>query len=595
MAVSDTDGPHRHLLRQFVESKRSNLGALIATGARVILHDSGSLTIYTPVRHPEHGYVCGMKKRQLPEHTKGSVNGSTFPIPFVAGESEEPARVLICEGETDMMRLLGLDPAALIVSMPTGAARWADEWNALIQEGVPVYACLDNPAFDKPMSNGRKASDVGRAKIAKAFPEARAAIPPGVSDWCEWDGDCEAFAKLLAEAPPAAEAVGRGTFDFGKPVDGIKWPKLNDYGMARALIDSYPARIRHVNELDEWITNVGDRWLRGRTAEQLVKQAAMRALTGLPGLAAGIDPENEYRGALLHYAAKNTTRSRRDAMIDVAASEPDVMIGHEELDTHRHLLACANGIIDLRTGELLPHDPALLITRASPVAYRPEAGAPRFLRFLEEVFPGAPDVIGYMRRCFGYYLTGEVLEELFWIWYGRGGNGKSKLALALEIILGHDLAVGMDFASFMPSRRDGAAASPDIARLNRVRVAVAQEKSKGKPLDEAIVKKLTGQDRVVARHLYKGIVEFDPHFKIVMACNDKPGINATEAAMRRRVQLVPFLADFTENPDQHIPKHFRAEAEGTRPGPSRVPSSGTRTASESARRCAGGPPNTSTR
>ena len=62
---------------------------------------------------------------------------------------------------------------------------------------------------------------------------------------------------------------------------------------------------------------------------------------------------------------------------------PGIIVNHEQLDSDPWLLNVANGTIDLRTGELRPHNPDDLCTMQAPVAYDPNAVAPLWDKCLE--------------------------------------------------------------------------------------------------------------------------------------------------------------------------------------------------------------------
>ena len=90
-------------------------------------------------------------------------------------------------------------------------------------------------------------------------------------------------------------------------------------------------------------------------------------------------------------------------------------------------MGVANGVVDLETGQLRPGRPEDRITLASPVAYEPEGRAPRFEQFLDEVFEGDREIIGFIQRALGYSLTGDMSEQVWFVCFGGGANGKSTL------------------------------------------------------------------------------------------------------------------------------------------------------------------------
>lgn len=66
------------------------------------------------------------------------------------------------------------------------------------------------------------------------------------------------------------------------------------------------------------------------------------------------------------------------------------------------------------------------------------------------------------------------------------------------------------------------------------------EVDRGKALAEGLVKQVTGGDRISARMLYRNPIEFTPMFKIWLAANHRPRVDAHDGAMWRRILLVPF-------------------------------------------------------
>ena len=206
-------------------------------------------------------------------------------------------------------------------------------------------------------------------------------------------------------------------------------------------------------------------------------------------------------------------------------------------------------------------DPAELVSRWPPAsAFDPEAECPRWLRFLEEVFGGDEELVGFMRRLVGYGLAGDVREHIIAVLHGAGANGKSTLVETVKQALG-DYARTATFESFIRARGDRGPRN-DLARLHRARLVTASESGAGRRLDEATVKQLTGGDTVAARFLYGENFEFRPEFTLWLITNHRPRIDGGDEAMWRRVRLVPFEQSFKGREDLELSATLEAELPG---------------------------------
>jgi putative DNA primase/helicase len=121
--------------------------------------------------------------------------------------------------------------------------------------------------------------------------------------------------------------------------------------------------------------------------------------------------------------------------LTLAGTEEGIVVTPDDLDADPFLLNCANGILDLRTGELEPHDLARLLTKMTGAAYEPDAAGPQFRKFLERVQPDE-QMRGYLARLLGHALEGRVVEHIMPIFYGAGANGKGTLITAVLAALG---------------------------------------------------------------------------------------------------------------------------------------------------------------
>ncbi len=401
---------------------------------------------------------------------------------------------------------------------------------------------------------------------------------------CAWDGDVikfvmemdrlrfpEAVEKLANEAgieiPKQTFSTKRrrasdktATVDGNDPGessdDGHQRFPRTDTGNAERLITRHGGKIRFNWGRNVWHYWDGKRWAPDTTGK--LERLAKDTVRAIPAEAAGLNGP-EY-AAVLKWAATSESDGKRQAMIRLARSEPGIPVQPDQLDAHPWLLNVANGTIDLKTGKCKPHDPTDMITRLINVVYDPEATCPIFDAFLSKIFDGDKALVQYIWRLIGYSLTGSIREQIIILCWGTGSNGKSTLLSVIRDLLG-DYASEADAESFM--ERKSEMIREDIAALDGARFVAASETSDGRRLSEALVKKMTGGERLRARRLYENGYEFLPQFKAWLASNYKPMICGGGHAIWRRVKFIPFtvtISDDEKDPELH--EKLRAELPG---------------------------------
>jgi putative DNA primase/helicase len=247
-------------------------------------------------------------------------------------------------------------------------------------------------------------------------------------------------------------------------------------------------------------------------------------------------------------------------MIGLGQTEDGIPVRPGELDQDRFSLNCQNGTVSLRTGKVCPHRAGDLLTKITPVSYDPRAACPTFDGFIDRIMGSDNTLIQYLQRCIGYALTGDISEQVMFVLFGSGANGKTTLLEAVRHILG-EYAVQVPVRTLMIKRGDGV--SNDIARLKGLRFVTASEVEAGQRLAEAQVKQLTGGGTLQARFLYHEPFEFEPTHKLFMDCNHKPEIRGTDEAIWRRIRLIPFNVSVPEGDrDKNLLQKLKAEGRG---------------------------------
>ena len=219
--------------------------------------------------------------------------------------------------------------------------------------------------------------------------------------------------------------------------------------------------------------------------------------------------------------------------------------------------------IDLRTGELTPHDPRALAMLQSPIAYDPAAKAPRFYKFLERCLPD-PEIRSYLQKATGYSLSGSMAEQAMFIHHGPGANGKSVYLVLASMLAG-------DYSQVVPRETLLAKGSTpehptSVARMRGRRFLQASETGVGRRLDEETVKGLTGGEQQTARFMGANFFDFTPTGKIHLVTNHLPRLTDAESIWRR-LHLIAWTQTLpiAERDPRYLQPSFWIE-EGEAPG-----------------------------
>jgi putative DNA primase/helicase len=225
------------------------------------------------------------------------------------------------------------------------------------------------------------------------------------------------------------------------------------------------------------------------------------------------------------------------------------------------LNACAqrinlnNGIYDLRTGTLGPHDPGYLSTIQIGTDYDPDATAPRFMAFLGQCLDPATQRL--VQELFGYLLIPETCAQKAFVLVGEGGAGKSTLLWVAQ-----DLLLGRCNVSNVPwqSLEDRFKTAELVGKLANIFADLPSKNIE----DNGLFKSITGEDRITAERKNRDPFAFVATARLVFSCNAIPkNLGDRSAAFYRRLVIVPFLpAQPAAQRDPKLKDRFVAEAPG---------------------------------
>lgn len=331
---------------------------------------------------------------------------------------------------------------------------------------------------------------------------------------------------------------------------------LTDLGNAERFAEHHRNAIRWCGEWKCWMVWDGKRWQRDDSLAAM--QLAKKTVRSIYQEASNAQDDDRIK--ISRHAMKSESEASIRAMLAAARSELEMSIHAKELDDSPWLLNCNNGVLDLKTGNLLSHSPEFLFTKIVKVDYIPGAPCPHWLKFLDEIMGGDQEMVDFLQRAVGYGLTGSTREQCFFILYGKGSNGKTTFLGPLSTIL-NDYAMQSPTETFFAIRKKGA--NNDVARLKGARFVTATEAEADQRFAESLLKQVTGGDIVTARFLNQEFFDFTPIFKLFLATNHKPKVNSEDFAMWRRIRLVPFEVTIPEKErDENLPDKLGEELEG---------------------------------
>lgn len=317
---------------------------------------------------------------------------------------------------------------------------------------------------------------------------------------------------------------------------GGEWPtrSWDDLGNAQRMVDHYGRQLRWIEQAGTWAVYEGGRWQ--MDTARLGHNLAQRMIESLPRTEAlsyedvleGDDKETP-RARFEKWVKMQRMSSKIAACLKETSGRVEMQARLTDFDTDPMLLNVANGVVDLSTGLLQPHDPDLMLMQQSPVVYDPAAKAPRWEGFLEEVMP-SPDMRAYLQRICGYSLTGKMGEQAMFLHHGSGANGKSVFLQIATHIAG-------DYGQVVPRTtllvQSGEEHPTSVARMVGKRFLQTSETAAGRRLDEEVVKGLTGGEKQTARYMAKDFFDFTPTGKIHYVTNHLPRLTDAESIWRR--------------------------------------------------------------
>ncbi len=385
----------------------------------------------------------------------------------------------------------------------------------------------------------------------------------GTSDSDDLDYGMDFFESAV---PMALDADALSEEEGGTPGERT----MTDTGNGRRIVDAFGNVLRYTPGLGFFMWNQ-EYWK--PDVEELGIRETAKKVSAIIGAEAASMTDKDAKTAATKWARDAKSNARQSAAIESAKSDPRIGVPVEFWDADPHLLGVKNGVVNLRTGELIRGRADLHITRRAPVAYQPGYGSlARFQDFLDFATDGDKEYQNWLQRAFGYTLTGLRTLDVLFLVYGPPGTGKNVIIEALVKALGTK-QYALPLPSEVLGSGDGKSNQTDQyywAEMRGRRMLWFDELPETERMKENAVKKLTGSSEIQARSPGERPFTFESQAKPWITTNHRPII--TDDAMWRRLRPIPWdrqpvvadptLKAYLHDPDLGLPAVLAWAVEG---------------------------------
>jgi putative DNA primase/helicase len=498
-----------------------SLGAVAATYDYI---DEGGVVLYQVLRYVPKTFRPRRKVNGEWAYGLKGVRRILYRLPELLAAVAAGEPVYVAEGEKDVESLRATGVVA--TCNQGGAKSWREEYAEHFR-GASVIVVVD-----KDEDGRRWAADVAASldEVATSVTFVEAAEGKDATDHLDSCYGLDDFlpVDLSDTTPPVAPPV--------RPFTSSDAAELNESTNGHRFAVMHADVARFVPGMD-WLVYepLTGAWRMDPRAANRLAEA-----TGKDWYRVARDEcvDQSVRDKVTRQAKASLSARGIASTLELAANVKALERAADELDPDPMLFNCVNGVIDLRSGELLKHDPKYMMTRASPVHYDPDASHPVLRAYLADVTEGKGDFGPYLRRCLGYTLTGMMHERVFFLVLGPTTTGKSTFEEAVVAMLG-SYAVVTNMDAFLRRSTVGAVRN-DLADLPGARLVTGVEVDRTRRLDETLVKQIVDGDAISTRRLFKEYFSFHPQCKLWFAANAAPRMNDEDDALWIRAHDLPF-------------------------------------------------------
>jgi putative DNA primase/helicase len=249
---------------------------------------------------------------------------------------------------------------------------------------------------------------------------------------------------------------------------------------------------------------------------------------------------------------------RADALLPEDVTAPDWLYGDNLEYEPQEIVVCTNGLLHLPTMKLLPRTPAFFAHNALDYAYDPNATAPQWRMFLDEVFLDDAEAIDALQEIFGYALMPDTSQQKIFLLVGPKRSGKGTIARVLRQLIGPDNVAGPTLSGMTKDF----GLQPLIDKL----FAIISDARLDKRTDSAIITErllsISGEDAITINRKYLGFWTGRLLARFLVLTNELPSLSDVSGALASRCIILPANQSFYGKEDPTLTNRLLTELPG---------------------------------
>lgn len=403
------------------------------------------------------------------------------------------------------------------------------DWEDVRLKGREVTICFDADAITKPAVSkamarlGKWLQYKGASKVWYLVvpPGVNGKATKGVDDFLAAGGTVTQLEQAYRTKPPR-EVSTSDTYTDARLAETLAEEILDGRYLWAAGLEWMGWNGRHWSEIHEVTVIEGVRqWALDQFAD-----AAKRLRDGDEGAGADVEGLRPMLSA-----------ARQKAVLGLARGIVERHAG--DFDADPDLLNTPEGVVHLPTGDVIPHDPDLLMTRITKGSYRPGYRHEDWDQALQAL---PEECHSWWQARMGVALTGFTdPDERIVVLQGGGENGKSALTQGgfLHAVGTYGMIASQKL--LMGSKSEH---STEIAELKGRRFVLVEELIEDGQINVGVLKRIAGATQLTARRTHKDNMSWIPTHSVIATTNPVPVVKETDHGTWRRLTMVRFPYTF---------------------------------------------------